>query len=265
MRSTRRTIAPSSVAGGGARPEWRRIPSRTASVRLRRLDHVDHPQRVLVVAEAGPEALAQARVQRRLADVAERRVAEVVAQPDRLGQVLVEAQRPRHGPRDLRDLERVGEPRAVVIALGRDEHLRLVLEAPERLGVDDPVAVALEGRAQRAVLLRTLADRRVGAGGQVGQVLVLPRPDPGLEFRGHGGRMGDLLPHADCRSVHGPADGPCQTRARYVGEPATSARVRSRAPTVATYRSWPSSPPKATLATKSAGTSITSTSAPSGA
>ena len=52
------------------------------------------------------------------------------------------------------DLERVREPRAVVVALGRDEHLRLVLEPPERLGVHDPVAVALERRAQRAVVLR---------------------------------------------------------------------------------------------------------------
>ena len=47
-------------------------------------------------------------------------------------------------------LERVREPRAVVIALGRDEDLRLVLEAPERLAVGDAVAVALERAAQPA-------------------------------------------------------------------------------------------------------------------
>ena len=35
------------------------------------LEHVDHPQRVLVVAKAAPEALLQARVERLLADVAE--------------------------------------------------------------------------------------------------------------------------------------------------------------------------------------------------
>ena len=57
------------------------------------LEHVDDPQRVLVMAEAAVEALAQAVVEHVLADVPERRVAEIVAEPDRLGQVLVEAQR----------------------------------------------------------------------------------------------------------------------------------------------------------------------------
>ena len=118
------------------------------------LEHVDDPQRVLVVAEAAAEALARAAVEHVLADVAERRVAEVVAEPDRLHEVLVEPQRPADRARDLRRLERVGEARAVVVALGRHEHLRLVLEPPERLAVHDPVAVALERRAQRALLLR---------------------------------------------------------------------------------------------------------------
>ena len=49
----------------------------------------------------------------------------------------------RDGARDPGRLERVREPRAVVVALGRDEHLRLVLQ-PERLGVHDPVAIPLE-------------------------------------------------------------------------------------------------------------------------
>ena len=65
-----------------------RIPSRTSSVRFSpavALEHVDDAQRVLVVAEAAAEALAQAGVEHGLADVAERRVAEVVAQADRLG------------------------------------------------------------------------------------------------------------------------------------------------------------------------------------
>jgi hypothetical protein len=82
---------------------------------------------VLVVVKAPPRALLQGPVERLLADVAERRVAEVVAEPDRLGQVLVEPQRPCHRARDAARLERVGQPRPVVIALGRDEDLRLVL------------------------------------------------------------------------------------------------------------------------------------------
>ena len=80
------------------------------------LERVDDAQRVLVVEERRAEALAQAAVQRLLADVPERRVAEVVAEPDRLDQVLVERQRPRHRARHLGDLERVGQPGPVVVA-----------------------------------------------------------------------------------------------------------------------------------------------------
>ena len=58
------------------------------------LERVDDPQRVLVVQKRGAEALAQAAVQRLLADVPERRVTEVVAEADRLDQVLVEPPAP---------------------------------------------------------------------------------------------------------------------------------------------------------------------------
>ena len=107
------------------------------------LEHLHDPQRVLVVAKPAAEALAQALVEHRLADVPERRVPEVVAEPDGLGEVLVEAQRPRDRAGDLRDLDRVGQPRAVVVALRCHEDLGLVLEPPERLAVHDAVAIAL--------------------------------------------------------------------------------------------------------------------------
>jgi hypothetical protein len=116
------------------------------------------------VAKAGAEVLGHAGVEHRLADMAERGVAEVVAEPDRLGQILVERQCPRNGARDLGDLQRVGQPRAVMVALGRDEDLRLVLEAPERLGVRDAVAVALQRRAQTAVGLGDPTPGRIGPG-----------------------------------------------------------------------------------------------------
>src|SRR5262249_22248444 len=113
--------------------------------------------------------------------VTERRMAEVMAEADRLDEVLVERQRPGDGARDLRDLERVGEPRAVVIAARRDEDLRLVAQAAKRLGVHDPVAVALQRRAQPAVRLLAGPDGRVRARGADGEVLVLPRPAGGGE------------------------------------------------------------------------------------
>ena len=55
--------------------------------------------------------------ERVLARVAERRVAEVVREADGLDEVLVQAQRARDRARDLRDLERVREPRAIQVAL----------------------------------------------------------------------------------------------------------------------------------------------------
>ena len=121
-------------------------------------------ERLLVVAEAGAEALGEAAVELLLAGVAERRMAGVVPEPDRLDQILVQAQRPRDDPRDPGRLERVRHPRPVVVAGGVDEDLRLPLQAAERLRMDDPVAVALEGRPDRALdLLAGAAARLVGA------------------------------------------------------------------------------------------------------
>ena len=140
------------------------------------LEVLDQPQRVLVVAEAGAAALLQRVVEHLLADVAERRMAEVVPEADRLGQILVEAERPGDGPGDEARLERVGEPRPVVVALGGDEDLRLVLEAPERLRVGDPVAVALKRGPDRAVGLGLEPMGRIGAGRRLPEELLLDAP-----------------------------------------------------------------------------------------
>ena len=111
------------------------------------------PPRLLVVAEAAAEGGVERVVERLLAGVTERRVAGVVAEADRLDEVLVEPQRAGDDPRDRGRLERVRHPRPVVVALRVDEDLRLSLQAPERLRVDEPVAVALERRADAARLL----------------------------------------------------------------------------------------------------------------
>jgi hypothetical protein len=76
---------------------------------------------------------------------------------ERLGEILVQPQRPRERPPDLRDFEAMGQADAEMIAVGRDEHLRLVSEPAERDGVDDPVAIALKGVARAA--RRPLAER----------------------------------------------------------------------------------------------------------
>jgi len=82
-------------------------------------------------------------VQGPFAPVAERRMAQVVAQADRLGQVFVAGQCAGQRAPELRHLDRVGEPVAVVIAFVVDEDLRLVLEAAKGGRVNDPIAVPL--------------------------------------------------------------------------------------------------------------------------
>src|SRR4029077_1079490 len=104
-------------------------------------------------AKAEPEPLAQGGVECFLARVPEGRMPEIVAESDRLSQILVQAQRPGDTARNAGGLERVREPGPVVIATRVDEDLRLVLETAERLRVHDPVAIPLEGGPQPAVIL----------------------------------------------------------------------------------------------------------------
>src|ERR1700754_3558117 len=102
------------------------------------LEQVDDTQRLQVVLEAA--VVLHARVERVLSRVPERRVPQVVRERDRLDEIFVEPQVARDRSRDLRDLERVRQPRAEEIAFVIDEDLRLVLEAPERRRVNDAIA-----------------------------------------------------------------------------------------------------------------------------
>ena len=120
----------------------------------------DDAQSMAVVVEAA--VAGHAGVERVLAGMAERRVAEVVAERDRLGEVVVEPERAGERAGDLRDLDRVGEAGAEMVALVMDEHLRLVGEAAERGRMDDAVAVALEFGAGRR---RRLGDEAARSGG----------------------------------------------------------------------------------------------------
>ena len=127
-----------------------RIPSRTSAVRFSssaiRSD-------CSLWRKPVPNRSRRQAVELRLAGVAERRMPHVVPEPDRLGQVLVQPQRPRDDAGDPGRLERVRDPRSVVVAGRVDEDLRLPLQAPERLRVHDPVAVALERRPDAALVL----------------------------------------------------------------------------------------------------------------
>ena len=124
------------------------------------LQQVDDAQALLVVAKSG-EDLGQGG----LAGVTEGGVAEIVAHADRLDQVLVQAKRAADRAGNLGNLQGMGEAGAVVVAGGPDEDLGLVHQPAEALGVDDPVAVALERGSHRGWLFwpeaqGTLAQRR---------------------------------------------------------------------------------------------------------
>lgn len=122
------------------------------------LEFVDHDEALQIVFEA--PMLAHAFVERVLAGVAKRRVAEVVRERDGFDEVFVDAQIARHGPRNLRDFQAVREPCTKQVALVIDEHLRLVFEAPKRGGVNDAVPVALKlGARGRGRLIEMTSTR----------------------------------------------------------------------------------------------------------
>jgi hypothetical protein len=141
-----------------ARPRVRQDPVADLSGEVQLLGD---PKRLLVVPKPAPEAPFEHFVERRLAGVPERRVAGVMTEADRLDEVLVQAQRASDAARDRGRLERVRHPRAVVVAGRVDEDLRLPLQSPERLRVQDPVSVALERRPQQTRLLGTVPPARL--------------------------------------------------------------------------------------------------------
>ena len=122
------------------------------------LELVHHAQRLLIVAEW----LFHHAGKRLFARVAERRVAQVVAVGRGLRQILIEPQPAADRPRDARDLQRVGHAGAVMVALRREEDLRLVHQPAERLAVQDAVGIALVAGAHVVVLLRRGAALRLG-------------------------------------------------------------------------------------------------------
>src|SRR5204863_8743370 len=76
---------------------------------------------------------------------------------------FIEAQRLRNRPRDLRHFQNMGQACPVMIALGREEHLRLVLQPAKGLAMDDAVAVALIRRPDVVLRLRAVAPARFRA------------------------------------------------------------------------------------------------------
>src|SRR5207249_9050143 len=74
-----------------------------------------------------------------------------------------------NGSRSLRHLERVRESRPIMVARRRKEDLGLVLQAAERLAVDDSIAVALKCRADVVCRLGPEPAARLGAFRRLGR------------------------------------------------------------------------------------------------
>jgi hypothetical protein len=85
--------------------------------------------------------------------MAERRVTQVVRQSDRLSEVFVDLQYAGKAHRHLAHLERMGKPRAVIIAFVVQKDLCFVFEESKRGGVDDPAQVAVKARAIDTLVL----------------------------------------------------------------------------------------------------------------
>src|ERR671916_1383303 len=100
---------------------------------------------MLVVAEAAPVSPFREDTSESLfASMTEGGVAEIVAEGDSLGQVLVEVQGAGDGARDLHHLQCVRQAGAEVVAIWGDKDLRLVHQTPEGLRVYYAVTVSLK-------------------------------------------------------------------------------------------------------------------------
>src|SRR6185437_5137564 len=119
-------------------------------------------ERVKVVVEA--QAMYPHRlVECSLAGVAEGRMADVVYQRERFGEIAVQPERGGDGPRKLRHFNGVSEAAPVVIRVAMGKDLRLPGEASKGPRMNDAGAVALEGRAVRMRRLAVCAGgKRVG-------------------------------------------------------------------------------------------------------
>jgi hypothetical protein len=156
------------------------------------LEVLDDAQGMQVVVEAQPVPL-QAFVERALTGVAEGRVADVVYERKRLGEVLIESERLSYAARDLHHLDGVGQAAAEVVGGAAGENLSLAGETAEGARLHDAFAIALEC-SPRGPLGRgkhTGPQHIVHVGGDAAQVQIGARFSVGghrLSVTGHAGQ-----------------------------------------------------------------------------
>ena len=106
-------------------------------------ERLDDAERVQIMIEALPKA-AHLAVQLVFAGVRKRGMPDVVAEGERLGEVLIQLQSGGYGAGDLRNLDGVRQAVAEMVGDAGRKNLHLVFEAAEGPRVNDAVAIALE-------------------------------------------------------------------------------------------------------------------------
>jgi iron-sulfur cluster assembly accessory protein len=133
---------------------FQRLPSQIESVEggVAAFELSDNAQRLGIMIKAAVRS--HQFVEHILASVAKRRMAKIMRKRQRLGEIVVETERAGKRARNLTDFERMSESGAEMVALVRDEDLRLVGQPPEGRAMDDAVAIALKCRARSRIWLR---------------------------------------------------------------------------------------------------------------
>ena len=103
------------------------------------LQHLHNTDTLLIMREP----LAAEPVEHRLPRMTKRRMPQIVAKRNCLGQFLIQPQRDCKRLCNLVDLKRVRQARAVMVALRRQKNLRFLFQTPERFAVQNTVAIAL--------------------------------------------------------------------------------------------------------------------------
>ena len=151
------------------------------------LENLDDAAALSVVFEAA--VILHEFVEGLLAGMAARRVAKVVREGNRLGEVLVQPQRTGDVAGDGGHLHRVGEASAEVLPAAAKKHLCLVLQSAKGARMDNAVAIALKLGAPLGRFLGVVASAGVGAKLRVGGECVA---FAGLEFCTVGGHPGSV-------------------------------------------------------------------------
>ncbi len=92
-------------------------------------------------------------MERNLATVPKRAMAQVVGQANSLRQIFVHPQSPGHRPPDLGHLYRMGQPGPVIIPLRVQKDLSFVFQPPKSRRMDNLVPVSLVGAPVGVLLL----------------------------------------------------------------------------------------------------------------